>query len=536
MKFRIAAIGMMLAAPACAQSPGTVNLIGPSSTPGAPKITEVGTVNAIINQALSSKFDYGPIAGVPVGGSFVTPTGGTQQTLNNALGGSALKANNLSDLTDASTSRTNLGLGSIATQSAGAVSITGGAISTADTSGANVTPTGSTVRTLANGLAGPFTLTGSGTSGQYDAQISATGGGSVAGQGQLQMKSAVSQRLAADGSVQATVVSTPGAAEYWQEQGGIATAGATVYATNGTLAGNVDGNLVAQNEGAVRIGNGSGILAEFVDPGGFSGAHFQFIPAVSTSTLGAQAAVLQSTGDIVLNPAGAFHSIMMQIPDGTIAGGNTRGPNSIDLQYVRTNANQVASGFQSMIFGGEQNRAACGLGYCVVLGGFNNISTGAFSGSYGGQNGTDDGRFGVHFFSTGILSQVGDAEAVDAVLRGTSTAGAAVRLTADGLTAGATNVYNLPQSKMGALSLILACKNITTAAHKAAWFNTALLDRDATLASATLTTGTATTLGTDTMTVSATADTTLGGLNFTVTPPNTDTWHCALVINAAEAR
>lgn len=49
-------------------------------------------------------------------------------TITTSIGGKLAKASNLSDLTDASAARTNLGLGSMATQSASNVAITGGTI------------------------------------------------------------------------------------------------------------------------------------------------------------------------------------------------------------------------------------------------------------------------------------------------------------------------------------------------------------------------------------------------------------------------
>jgi hypothetical protein len=59
MRTRIlAALGLLCAVPAFGQSLGTLNLLGPSSTPPGPQITSVDKINGPVNQALSAKQDF----------------------------------------------------------------------------------------------------------------------------------------------------------------------------------------------------------------------------------------------------------------------------------------------------------------------------------------------------------------------------------------------------------------------------------------------------------------------------------------------
>ena len=69
---------------------------------------------------------------------------------------------------------------------------------------------------------------------------------------------------------------------------------------------------------------------------------------------------------------------------GSIKFGNPRGNASTDMQFVRTAADQVASGYASLIGGGAQNKAS--NFYSAVLGGFGNISSGVSAITAGAGN------------------------------------------------------------------------------------------------------------------------------------------------------
>jgi hypothetical protein len=405
----------------------------------------------------------------------------------------------------------------------GPAAITGGTIKNTDITGGTIT--GVTIATpIVNGA---FNLLGSGTSGQNDAQISVTGGGSVAGQGTLNYKAGFHMFQAYDGSPQFAVGYQLGAVEYWSGMGGFTGLGGTLYASNGTVTGNVDGNFAAQNQGQFWFGNGSGTLFAVLDPGGPVGASLTAKPANANASPGATTAALVSTGDLALVPSGGANRITVNIPDGTAVGGNNRGGGAVDLQFTRASAVSVCSGTNSFCAGSNN----IGSGSNAFVGGFANLCDGSWCSMAGGQDGAVNGRYGLRVYSNGIFAGQGDAQIADGVIRGNSTAGGAIRLVANGAptnAAGSTNCVNLPAGKSAAMNLTLLGVDQSHPEKTTAWFNKGLLSRPTTAASMLFSMGTATTLGSDTVTVSASADTTNGCLNFTVTPDNSDTWHFAL--------
>lgn len=86
-------------------------------------------------------------------------------------------------------------------------------------------------------------------------------------------------------------------------------------------------------------------------------------------------------------------AIVAQIPDGTVAGGNARGQYAVDLQIVRGNAAQIASGDFSVNFG--VNNTASGF-TSSALGGNLNVASGK-SVVVSGQQNTASDEFAVSF-------------------------------------------------------------------------------------------------------------------------------------------
>jgi hypothetical protein len=112
----------------------------------------------------------------------------------------------------------------------------------------------------------------------------------------------------------------------------------------------------------------------------------------------------QTATDLILQMPSMYNSgaylgagsLSLQIPDGTLKGGNTRGISAIDLQIRRDSATQVASGNHSVVMGGSNTAtASCAIamGYaCNALGsqsvalGYINTASNFYSVAMGSSN------------------------------------------------------------------------------------------------------------------------------------------------------
>lgn len=117
-----------------------------------------------------------------------------------------------------------------------------------------------------------------------------------------------------------------------------------------------------------RYKNSSGTILEL-----FSGSLTYFSDTGITASPNASVPVVSliaTSGatnlDVAIVPKGSG-ALLAAIPDGTTVGGNKRGTNAIDLQTTRTNADQVASGNNSIVIGAN-SKASSAQGVAIGVG------------------------------------------------------------------------------------------------------------------------------------------------------------------------
>lgn len=238
--------------------------------------------------------------------------------------------------------------------------------------------------------------------------------------------------------------------------------------------------------------------------------------------------------------------------------GTGRGANAVDLQTVRTLATRVASGANSIILGGAENATSgqysSAIGYFHIVTGRSGVALGegcfvqAAQNVCMGFNAQDHGIKGAVVQSSGGIVASGDAQSGTYVLRGRSTGGAAVRLTADGGAANSINVCNLPLNTSWAGDLSVTARDTSTG-NCFRWKINAGLAVVATAATTAYVEGSVefvNTIGTvgAVSQLTRAADTSnpgspspaRGALNLTFTPPNSNTWNIVAVFRTAEVQ
>lgn len=212
------------------------------------------------------------------------------------------------------------------------------------------------------------------------------------------------------------------------------------------------------------------------------------------------------------------------IPDSSSTGGNVRGTKSVDLQFTRNAATQVALGSGSAIIGGSYNTVDS-TGYLSFIGGglYNNL-TGYYSAAIGGGWGSDRGQYQtVVQGSWNGANSLGMAQFRRTVLtRDTTTATPAVLLCDSGGVASATSQVYVAGAAAYAYKIQVIANTFAGNSYVKAWTISGAVKRTGNAASTQLV-GSPTYVVdaadqfTTAWTVAVSADTTNGALAVTVT-------------------
>ena len=334
----------------------------------------------------------------------------------------------------------------------------------------------------------------------------------------------------------------------------------TVAATGGSLSGtgSVDNAaLRADGTGGATLQNSNLEIADLL-----TASPNNTVNAVCIGPVGGTTNV-----DLVLKPKGSG-ALSAHVADATATGGDKRGSYAVDLQTLRSSANQVASGSYSSVIGGQSNRASGQWG--TTLGGFGNLASSmaataggyfcsatnfeAFSFGYNctasglhavalmnfaTASGADSMSFGYsttssasysfahgaycvankqgqRAFAPGRFAANGDAQASELVVRRSTTTATQSELFLDG----SSSRITIANDTTWAFEAFIVARRTDADNESAAYRITGCIDRNTNAASTALVgSPTVTVISEDTAAwdVDAVADTTNGSLNFRVT-------------------
>jgi hypothetical protein len=135
---------------------------------------------------------------------------------------------------------------------------------------------------------------------------------------------------------------------------------------NSGIEGNSYGAIISPSRLTYKIGQGSNQVLRDAVLIGTNDDEVNYGSTQTSTDLILQMPMMYNNGIIVGSGA-----LSLQVPDGTIKGGNTRGQGAVDLQTRRDSANQVANGAYSVAMGGINIVSGA---YSVAMGAFSTVS------------------------------------------------------------------------------------------------------------------------------------------------------------------
>jgi hypothetical protein len=363
--------------------------------------------------------------------------------------------------------------------------------------------------------------------------------GQATGTTDLPIKGVRINLLGWDGSTQARVSTLHGATEFVELQGGNQGLGPVIKAGSDVDL-TVPLNFYTTGTADFWFNSGGGTLLHLASPA-FAYNWPRFTGSASTYGAYLEAEGGDANIDVGLIPKGSG-GITNRRHLGDIATNNPMGTYAIDLQFGPQNAaTQTASGSYAILIGGSQSVASALRSTCINCQGA--VMDGFASSAIDGLNISANGRKGWHGYGIAYIQATGDAQAGRQTLVGKTTSSAGVRMTTDGLAATVVaqvrNCLFIPPKSTSVVDLTIAAIDRTNVGHHAAWKASYMLSEDAAASSFAVTLISGAVTAGDAIGVSVTADTTLGCVNLTATPPvatATDQWDFSAVATGPEVQ